>query len=380
MNPFLRNPRKDSPEHRAALLRSGLHLFFRQTTARMQRRFCQLGKAKGMPVVFLHGNPHLDNYVRTTRGTAMVDFDRARFGPYGYDIVRFLLSLAIRARRPARQLVTSPVRASLRRGYLQGLLCPELGWEEMEHMRRIRSDRWCESTDDFLAADRGWAKRLRRFAVDPDEVRASRLFERYCANRDCEDWLDRYEIAAAANVRGSMGKTHTLLHLKPSDPDNDSILLDFKETYVEADNKYFHSPYKHQGERMRAAEALYTPGWNPRGAFITEKGRQLWVREIETYQVKLKHRLREAELMEVAVAVGSQLGYAHGRSAVLVSPRELATRFREEYDDLLYLASTLHAEVINAHERYEKSATQLTNSRSSSKWITPMLTPKKKSA
>ncbi|MEO1172514.1 MAG: DUF2252 family protein [Myxococcota bacterium] len=359
MNPFLRKPYRDDREQRVAMLRGGLHLFFRKTTQRMQRRFVRLADAKSMPRVFLHGNPHLDNYVRTKTGTAMVDFDRARHGPYGYDLVRLMVSLSIRARRPMGPLLTGPVRASLRRGYLQGLLCPELGWEEMEHLRKVRANRWYETTDAYLAAGRGWAKRLHAFRVEPETVRAQKLFERYCANRSVEDWLDRYTVAQAAEVAGTMGKSHTLLLLRPRSETDDSVLLDFKETYTEKDNKWFRNPYGHQGERMRAAEALHTPGWNPLGAFVSDQGRDLWVREIETYQVKIKRQLREAELMEVATSVGSQLGRAHGQSVQAGTRFDLAERFRREYDDLIYVATTLLAEVTDAYRRYEDTATKI---------------------
>jgi hypothetical protein len=46
----------------------------------MQAKMPKLLDLSKIPVTFIHGNPHLDNYVRTARGSAMMDFDRSRMG------------------------------------------------------------------------------------------------------------------------------------------------------------------------------------------------------------------------------------------------------------------------------------------------------------
>lgn len=62
----------------------------------LQQRFVDLYDIRRIPKVFIHGNPHLDNYAKTNNGEAMVDFDRSRIGPYVWDIVRFLSSLSLK--------------------------------------------------------------------------------------------------------------------------------------------------------------------------------------------------------------------------------------------------------------------------------------------
>ena len=71
-------------------------LFFRLMGPALQKRITQLVDMQGIPTVFIHGNPQLDNYAKTMTGAGMVDFDRSRMGPYVWDIMRFYASLTLR--------------------------------------------------------------------------------------------------------------------------------------------------------------------------------------------------------------------------------------------------------------------------------------------
>ena len=53
-------------------------LFFRMMGPIMQARLEKIIDLRLVPRVLIHGNPHLDNYVRTFRGSALLDFDRSR--------------------------------------------------------------------------------------------------------------------------------------------------------------------------------------------------------------------------------------------------------------------------------------------------------------
>lgn len=72
------------------------YLLFRMACPLMQAKLPRLLDLTKIPVTFIHGNPHLDNYVKTARGSAMMDFDRSRMGPYAWDIIRFLASLSLK--------------------------------------------------------------------------------------------------------------------------------------------------------------------------------------------------------------------------------------------------------------------------------------------
>ncbi|MDE2290564.1 MAG: MFS transporter, partial [Elusimicrobia bacterium] len=91
----------------------GLHFYFRNMLLPMQARFAELVDVKDMPRVFLHGNPHIDNYAKTNRGAALADFDRSREGPYAWDLVRFMVSLSLRQKTPHHKLLPKSVLKAL---------------------------------------------------------------------------------------------------------------------------------------------------------------------------------------------------------------------------------------------------------------------------
>jgi len=74
--------------------REARYLFFRMACPIMQSKLGRFLDLTKIPATFIHGNPHLDNYVRTFHGSAMMDFDRSRIGPYCWDIIRFLSSIS----------------------------------------------------------------------------------------------------------------------------------------------------------------------------------------------------------------------------------------------------------------------------------------------
>ena len=354
MNPFHRQPANDSPdlidEYRHP--ERGLHRFFRHTHAAMQRRFVDLAEVEAMPRAFLHGNPHLANYAKTTRGAAMVDFDRARFGPFGYDVSRFLVSVSCRrADESDGRLLHPAVLDSFRRGYLLGVSAPGLGWEEMRDLRKKQPKRWQQDLVRYLEKGRQWGGRLAQHAIDPRQPRLQALLESYLESRGELELASVYSIASAAEVPGSLGKLHTLLLLEPNRDDIDPRLVDVKEVYDEPDDAYFMNPFGHNGQRMVEAGELHAPGWEQNPGWATYDGVEYWVREIPTQNEKLKRRLTTVQQIDVCFAVASQLGRAHSLSMPLDAKAHLGC-FEALYDHLIEVAAQLRAEVGAAHLSY----------------------------
>ncbi|MCA9706628.1 MAG: DUF2252 family protein [Myxococcales bacterium] len=330
--------------------RRGLHQFLRLSNVTMRQRFVQLVDVERIPVAFLHGNPHLDNYAKTDRGSAMVDFDRARFGPYAYDLVRFWVSLSVRRATRDHRLMHPVVLASFRRGYAFG--ARGLGHEAVDRLMSKRPKKWERSTRAYVAADGPWARRMRAHAIDPRRPRIRALWASYLASRD-EDLLhDDYAIARAGEVMGSMGKRHLLLLLEPRDRHADQRLLDIKETYDEPDEGPFRSPYPHQGQRMVAAGELHCPGWERAPGWATHGGRQYWCRDIPTHKLKLPQKLSEFEQVDLAFAVASQLGRAHRQSMVGLSADEHLEHFERALDHWVEVATQLRRELELCHGHY----------------------------
>ena len=82
-------------EQRARILETiaapdkALHLAYRVLGLSFQSQAHEHLSLDDCPVVFVHGNPHMDNYAAYPSGAAMVDFDRSRMGPFCWDISRF---------------------------------------------------------------------------------------------------------------------------------------------------------------------------------------------------------------------------------------------------------------------------------------------------
>jgi hypothetical protein len=322
-----------------------------------QARFVELYDPTHVPVAFVHGNPHLDNYVKTPRGAAMVDFDRARFGPYVYDAVRFLVSVSFRRATRDRRLLHPVVLESFRRGYLFG--ASGVGTEEVVALKRKRPKKWQRTTRAYVRSNKVWAERLRRHEIEADAPRLYVMLASYLESRDELETLDTHFIEAAAVVPGSMGKHHTLLLLTPHDDGDDQRLLDVKEVYDEPDDAWFRNPFAHNGRRMVEAGELHAPGWELRPGFATFEGTEYWCREVPTQQVKLKRPLTEVEQVDVCFAVGSQLGRAHRLSMEGVSMEAHLSDFTMRFDDVVDVAQELRRELEVAWALYVEEAERL---------------------
>ena len=352
---FYRSPKKDNDVRRAwyADAKRGVHRYFRHAHPLTQRRFVELTDGMAIPTVFLHGNPHLANYARNPRGVAMVDFDRSRHGPYAYDVVRFLMSVALSGQEDPSNKLPPQVLDSFRRGYLFGASPHIDQYEEMHALRSKKPKRWQRSMKRYIASNKGkWAKRLMSYQCDHTQRRYAKLFRSYLQSRAELEDLQRFRIAAAAEVPGSMGKIHTLLLVKSKGGarKNAVRLIDVKEVYDEQDWGPFHNPFPHNGQRMVAAGDLYAPNWEINPGWATHGGHEYWVREIAPYQVKLKDDLSPLEQADLCFAVGSQLGRAHTASAGSTTP--IVDHLADNFGDFTKLAHQMTQEVVDAHDKY----------------------------
>jgi uncharacterized protein (DUF2252 family) len=321
----------------------------------MQERFGEVADPRSVPVAMVHGNPHLDNYAKTGRGAAMVDFDRSRFGPYSYDIIRFLVSLAVRAGGD-RRLLHPVVLVNFKRGYAYG--AHGLGHEGVSRLLSKEPKRWQQSTRAYVSAGGPWAARLRKHAIDRDDPRIEPLLSSYFESRSELELLERFRVKRAAEVAGSMGKKHLVVLLDPNDPDEDQRLIDIKETYAEPDTEWFHNPFPHQGMRMVVAGDLYAPGWEVDPGYATLDGQQYWGRQIPTQKLKLKTTLPEFEQVDVAFSVASQLGAAHRTSMVDVDNDQHIEHFESTFNEMVEVARHLRRELELSHALYVREVLQ----------------------
>ena len=288
------------------------YLFFRMAGPIMQaklQRFIDLSK---VPTTFIHGNPHIDNYVKTFRGSAMMDFDRSRIGPYCWDIIRFLSSLSLRRENEAGFLDRRVVEYFLD-AYYTHFLHPEIPHKQLKMLKEVKPEKWQLNTRDYLRANKKWAKKMRDFHINSRSEVTVQLLNKFLESRNELNLMNEYYIDEVGLTPGSLGKKHYIYALQPKNPDShiDAILLDIKEVYDERNNRFFHSPVEHHGVRMIEASKIFADGMEERLGYCTLNNKQYWGRQIPSFAVKVKKFLDKDELCDFAYSVGSELGKGH---------------------------------------------------------------------
>jgi len=290
------------------------YLFFRMACPIMQNEFQKLAPVDRIPKTFIHGNPHLDNYVKTERGSAMIDFDRSRIGPYAWDIVRFLSSVSLR-RDHHDSFLHSDVVEHFLDAYIVHFLNVDIPAKQLRLLKNISPEKWQTSTKEYLKANKKWAKKMRDYSLYLKHDYAHELLKKYLISIKEDHLLSDFKVSEIGHTPGSLGKRHYIYSLVPKREDSfqDSILFDIKEVYRERDNKYFFSPVPHHGERMVIASKIFAEGMEQRIGFCTHHQHQYWGRQIPSFAVKVKKFLSLDEQCDFAYSVGSELGKGHRR-------------------------------------------------------------------
>ena len=321
------------------------HLIFRVLGPQYQGSYSSNPVIRDAPKAFIHGNPHMDNYVRTLFGSGMVDFDRSRIGPYCWDLIRFLSSLQLSSKTPEKS-VSARVFKYLKKSYRNSFEHPEILYTAPSFLARLKPTSTQLSTKTYLAAQKKWAKKLNLYIVDKDDSFIQDVLHLFLKSRKDEGLLSFFRLAKAARCKGSLGKEHILCCLVPikQKKRRDAILLDIKETYTEENTDVFYSPVKHQGLRMIQAANLYAPNIEQRLGYFSYQGKDYWGREVPSFNAKLKEPLRRHEQEELAWAVGAQLGRAHALSSVS-EPHRILEHFKKHQKEIHNLAyeMSIHA-------------------------------------
>lgn len=329
-------------------------LLFRILGPQLQSMFSEIIDLDGVPSILLHGNPHLDNYARTYNGAGLVDFDRARIGPSLWDLLRALSSITFWSEEDQVR-IDAEVSACFFNAYIRALEDRLVYWEPPDFLRQIRPKKYQMTAERYIKSGKKWVKKLQRNQVEPDEPFYAELFQAYCQTLP-EETLKHWKLKEVAEVPGSMGKRHYVYHLKSLIKTRTPILLDIKETYIEEDNEIFHNPFEHQGERMVTASRLYSPGLEERIGFCSYHGEQYWVRQIPTFSAKIPVGIKQDEALQLAQAIGTQLGRGHRVVDEVYHHGTQTTRLIEvvnEYrDEMIRVGSLMNQEVLQFFRNY----------------------------
>lgn len=328
------------------------YLFFRLAGPIMQSKLQRFVDLTQVPTTFIHGNPHIDNYVRTTRGSAMMDFDRSRMGPYCWDIIRFLSSLSLRREDNGgfldRKIVEYFIDA-----YYTHFLHPEIPHKQLKMLKDVKPEKWQMSTRDYLRSNKKWAKKMHEYRIDSRSESTMSLLTKFLESRNELSLLNEFYVDEVGLTPGSLGKKHYIFSLFPKNPDSrlDAILLDIKEVYDEKNNRFFYSPFDHHGLRMIEASKIFADGMEERLGYCTHQGRQYWGREIPSFAVKVKKFLDKDELCDFAYSVGSELGKGHRKGVKDQQTADLLEKdFLQNFDRYYKISKLLTFEISLAFE------------------------------
>ena len=324
------------------------YLFFRMAGPIMQaklHRFIDLSK---IPMTFVHGNPHIDNYVKTSHGSAMMDFDRSRMGPYCWDIIRFLSSLALRSEEN-REFLDRRIIEHFIDSYFTHFIYSDIPHKQLKMLKEVTPEKWQMTTRDYLRANKKWAKKMREFKINPRSEAVILLLSKFLESRQEGDLLKEYYIDEVGLTPGSLGKKHFIYSLMPKNPDShkDAILLDIKEVYEEKNNRFFFSPFDHHGLRMIEASKIFADGMEERLGYCTFQNKQYWGRQIPPFAVKVKKFLDKDELCDFASSVASDLAKGHRKGLKDPKQAELIEKDFQANFDRYYKLSKLFTYEIN---------------------------------
>ncbi|MDD5302118.1 MAG: DUF2252 family protein, partial [Elusimicrobia bacterium] len=355
-NLFDKDPAGDAENIRRNYLneKRGAHFYFRNMLLPMQTRFAQLMDMASTPRALLHGSPHVDNYAKSNQGAAMVDFDRSRVGPYTWDLVRLMVSLSLRQKKDAKGLLDKEVLRQLKKGYLRGFRHPDRPFSEVRELKDIEPEDDELTTNAYLAANKKWAKEMRRDALAAGDADVVKLVSSWAEGRG-DGVLNDYFIEEAGRGQGSMGfRGLFLVVLAPKNKKAglDRILLNIKATRTDPDTRWYKTPYGTEAERMRAAAELYAPGWELRAGGAVLDGVEYYARQIDPLNAKLKKMLNTDLQEDFAYAVGTQLGRAHRLSLQGATPADLEAHLEENFDAVAAAGLTIRDEIVDAHARY----------------------------
>ncbi len=330
----------------------GFFFFFRRSCIKYQGKFINEIDHSNMPVVLVHGNPHIENFVISDQGAGMVDFDRSRMGGYAWDIVRFLGSLALKSSNAKESFLSKTVLSFFLEGYNRGFSNPEKPYKEIiSSHARAEYKVWFESVEKYLEANIKWTKRLRKGSIPTTDPFLLKLVKSYFKSRGLKDYSSKYKIEEAGTATGTFGNLRYLVLLSHLKKDK-KVFIEIKSVYKDQDNDFYYNPYKNHAVRMIEASKVYAPGLEQKLGFSIVDGEEYWGREIPIKSGKIKSELSELEQVDMAFSVGSQLGRGHRISLRNdFQPKELEKHLQKNFDRLVDISHQMNKKLRKDFEK-----------------------------
>jgi uncharacterized protein (DUF2252 family) len=317
-----------APPGLQARLREDPFAYFRFLNTAWATAVCEAfrGELHALPSAILHGDAHLEQYALTATARGLDDFDDAAHGPSVIDLVRFLGSIELVARRRGWTAERERLFDRFLDGYTRSLADPGYEPPEPAVVARLRA-RPHRTREEFLA----WGESLMQEATAlqrENVARSLQIVETFVRELRPEIPAGYFGLKRAGWLRmgvGSLLVPKALMRIEgPSPAPDDDVLLEAKQLSQLEGVPCVQVPLS--GEAFRVITAAEQIGRIRHGVLLVaprrdEQGpdvRDWWVRTWdEAYvEVAAADLASPDELAEVAHDVGAQLGSANLRHSI----------------------------------------------------------------
>ena len=348
-------------------LRADSYNYFRFVNRSWIARVCDdfAGDLEGLPVIRLHGDAHVEQFALTQDAWGLDDFDDSASGPAVVDIVRFLGSVDLVARRRSWQQDRDRLFDRFVEGYKRGLIEPDHLPPPPDIVGRLRT-----AAPATRAALLAWGESKMQPLADASMKAVAGGMEAFAQImlRERPDLEPEYfRVVRAGSIQSGVGSAVTpkiLIRVRgPSDDPADDELLESKKIGDLGGLSCLKTPMVNptlriidgskQLGRLRhnilaAGPELMVPEVMARG----ERLQDWWIRSLDpSYsQIRLTDLRSVGDLAAISYDAGVQLGAgrlqdrtvllsAYDRKRLLGATGKLEKRYRQEatklVDDLL---------------------------------------------
>ena len=316
-------------------LREDPLVYFRFLNTAWASAVCEAfrGDLQALPSAILHGDAHLEQYALTATAHGLDDFDDAAHGPSVIDLVRFLGSTDLVARRRGWTAERERLFDRFFDGYSRSLADPAYQPPEPAVVARLRA-RPRKTREEFLA----WGESLMQEPTPAQRENAERslqLVESFVRELRPEVPAGYFRLKRAGWLRMGVGSVlvpKALARIEgPSPAPDDDLLLEAKQLSQLESVPCVQVPIS--GEAFRVIAAAEQIGRLRHGILLVaprrdEQGpdvREWWVRTWdETYvEMAAADLASPDELAEVAHDAGAQLGSTNLRHSIPVLETQL---------------------------------------------------------
>ena len=172
------------------------------------------------PHEFLHGNPHIDNYAVLLSGSGSIDFDRSKWGPFVWDIMRCLASFYLKFDLLTQPKVLKKINASFEEGYVTASQNSDIYFSTPSFLHSVLLKKGQDGDELKILRNNKWFKHLEEKPLPIGDAKVKNMLRLYLENRGELGLLQNYKLQRAGERIGSLGKWHLVLFLKRKNDSN----------------------------------------------------------------------------------------------------------------------------------------------------------------